>query len=246
MNRSLATFALLLAPFLAATVASARTYVYDQAGRLTLAIYEDGNAIQYVYTKGNNIREVIRLMAPAAPSDLSVVRDFETRARLEWDDNSTDETGFTLQRRTANSSDWQTIATLGSNATSYDDNSLKSTLNYVYRVYANTGQIDLHSAYSDSVAASGEGSIAFSITSIDVYDPENSLFLIHFQSQSGSEYQLQVSSSHEPGTWVPYPWRSTPDGVPTQSNISGQAGQTSIYVFDSIQDKIYFRIVYFQ
>jgi hypothetical protein len=56
-----------------------------------------------------------------------------TQIDLSWTDNSDNETGFELQRRTY-SGTWATIATLPVNATSYSDTGLAPLDTYIYRV----------------------------------------------------------------------------------------------------------------
>jgi hypothetical protein len=61
-----------------------------------------------------------------------------TQIDLSWADNSTDETGFELQRR-GNSSIWATVATLPVNTTSYSDTGLTPLTTYLYRVRSTNG-----------------------------------------------------------------------------------------------------------
>lgn len=239
MKRSLAILALLAV----ALSSHARSYRYDEAGRLILAVYDDGSALRYTYTHGNNIDKVERLAAPAAPSGLAATRDFQVRAKLSWQDNSDDETGFVVQRRSVFSSDWQTVSILAADATEFVDTSLDPNSNYAYRVFASSATEGLESAYSVEAVASGEGSVAFYVTSIDLFDLDRSLFLLTFQGEAGGQYQLQSSSSLEAGSWAPYPWKASADAAASQQNIEGAAGPVSVYVVDSIRSRIFFRLL---
>src|SRR5262249_52661833 len=75
--------------------------------------------------------------APAAPSNLTAVYSWATRSvRLGWQDNSSNESGFVIQRQ-VNGGSWSTIANLAAGITSYTDttaNGKKKTLSY--RIYA--------------------------------------------------------------------------------------------------------------
>ncbi len=71
---------------------------------------------------------------PAPPSNLAAVSTAPNRIHLSWDDNSTDEVGFKVER--LENSDWIVIATLGANVASYDDTRLQSRRLYEYRVRA--------------------------------------------------------------------------------------------------------------
>ena len=68
-------------------------------------------------------------------------------ATLTWTDNSTNETGFYVERADSGSSNFTRIATVGANVKTYKD--VTSRGNYVYRVQAFNGSIV--SAYSNTV-----------------------------------------------------------------------------------------------
>ncbi len=70
---------------------------------------------------------------PAAPGDLRASIDGRT-VNLAWEDNTSDETGFELQRR-ASGGTWDVIATLGVNVARYTD-TVPSEGTYEYRVLA--------------------------------------------------------------------------------------------------------------
>jgi hypothetical protein len=76
---------------------------------------------------------------PKAPSSLAanlIGFFFNRRVVLTWIDNSTNETGFTVQRAVNSAGPWTTIATLPSDSTSYTD-PISIIINaYYYRVVA--------------------------------------------------------------------------------------------------------------
>ena len=86
---------------------------------------------------------------PAAPSRLAASAISSSRIELVWDDNSENETGFKLERRTATSSTWSTAATAGVGETTHVDTSLAAGTTYVYRARA-TGLAG-DSGYTDEV-----------------------------------------------------------------------------------------------
>ena len=76
-----------------------------------------------------------------APSNLKAIRDNvdTTNVKLSWNDNSTNELGFILQRKMGDSSSvnvYIIIDTLGFNTTSYIDSTTSDTTKYTYRIYA--------------------------------------------------------------------------------------------------------------
>ena len=56
--------------------------------------------------------------------------------QLTWSDNSTDETGFKVQRKTGTTGTYADIASVGANVTSYTDASLMNATTYCFRVNA--------------------------------------------------------------------------------------------------------------
>jgi len=82
---------------------------------------------------------------PAAPGGLTATATSSTQINLVWTDNSSNETGFLIERSPDNFTFTQ-IAATGPDATSYPDTGLASSTTYYYRVRAsNSGG---NSAYS--------------------------------------------------------------------------------------------------
>ncbi len=71
---------------------------------------------------------------PAAPSGLTAT-DSPTQVNLTWTDNSSNETGFVIERA-ANGGAFQVIATVGPGVTAYADASAWASTSYTYRVGA--------------------------------------------------------------------------------------------------------------
>ncbi len=235
---------LLASCFLAAPIAVlARSYHYDDAGRLVLAIYEEGSALRYTYTYGNNIDRVERVVVPAAPSGLESVRVAVSAASISWQDRATDETGYVVQRRSMFSSDWQSVATLPPDAQSYVDETLAPSLNYAYRVYATSGTEGLISAFSTESVAGGMDSLSFRIITLDLHDATSSLFLLTFDSKADEQYQLQASTSLLADSWQSYPWQTSPTEDPTEQAIPGQEGRVTVYFLASESSGMFFRLL---
>lgn len=74
--------------------------------------------------------------APAAPSGLTLTVNSSSSITLRWNDNSTSEANFRVERSTNASTGFSEIATPSANATSYQDNALAAATHYFYRVRA--------------------------------------------------------------------------------------------------------------
>lgn len=89
--------------------------------------------------------------APAAPTSLTATTASRTQINLSWADNSTNETGFLIERSTSIGSGFLQIGSVGVNVTTFASTGLKSNKVYYYRVRATNavGQ----SAYSNTASA---------------------------------------------------------------------------------------------
>jgi hypothetical protein len=73
--------------------------------------------------------------APAAPSNLSATAISRTRIDLTWADNSSNETGFRIERST-NGTSYSQIASVGANVSSFSSTGLRRNRLYYFRVRA--------------------------------------------------------------------------------------------------------------
>ena len=87
--------------------------------------------------------------APKNPTQLAVTQGSSTAATLTWTDNSSDETGFRIERATSATGTYVSIGTVGANLSGFSDSGpfIQGTA-YFYRVFATNGA-------GDSVAADG-------------------------------------------------------------------------------------------
>ena len=72
---------------------------------------------------------------PVTPSSLSANAASHTQINLSWSDNASNETGYRVERSLDQSS-WSLRATIATNSTRYNDNSLAASTTYFYRVVA--------------------------------------------------------------------------------------------------------------
>ena len=94
---------------------------------------------------------------PNAPTNLAANATSSSEIALTWQDNSSDETGFKIERGSAGSpASFSEIATVGTDATSFNDTGLNSNTTYTYRVRAYNSNGD--SNYSGEASATTQGS----------------------------------------------------------------------------------------
>ena len=105
---------------------------------------------------GNTVDELpvcdlcpITLMV-APPSNLVAIAVDDERIDLSWDDNTTQNTAYQIERSLTSGSGFVVIASIGPNATSYSDLGLTPETTYYYRVKA-SGPMD--SDYSNEASA---------------------------------------------------------------------------------------------
>ncbi|NJM14178.1 MAG: fibronectin type III domain-containing protein [Bacteroidales bacterium] len=73
---------------------------------------------------------------PMAPSALGATATSSTQINLAWTDNSNNETGFKIERKTGSGGTYTEIATVGADVTAYSNTGLTASTTYYYRVVA--------------------------------------------------------------------------------------------------------------
>src|SRR5207249_603523 len=98
----------------------------------------------------SSIASATTKVVPASPSGLTATAASASRINLAWKDNSTNETGFKIERSLDGASFTQ-IATVGASVTTYANTGLAAGTTYFYRVRATNANGD--SAYSNVARA---------------------------------------------------------------------------------------------
>lgn len=74
-------------------------------------------------------------VVPLAPSNLVAESNISSEAELEWTDNSTNESGFKIERK-ASGQNYAVVGTVGADIMNYEDLELQNGEEYTYRVYS--------------------------------------------------------------------------------------------------------------
>jgi alpha-tubulin suppressor-like RCC1 family protein/chitodextrinase len=79
---------------------------------------------------------VSNILTPAAPSGLVATFASPTQVSLTWNDNSTNETGFRIERKVGTGGTYALLASVGAEIESYTDSTIVVGIQYFYRVCA--------------------------------------------------------------------------------------------------------------
>jgi hypothetical protein len=108
--------------------------------------------------------------APAQPGNLTATAISDSQVQVKWSDNSNNETGFLIERKTGAAGTWTQIGAVEFNLVSFVDQTVAVNTTYTYRVRA-TNAIG-QSAYTDEVTlttpAAGPVQSPFSGTSLPI------------------------------------------------------------------------------
>ncbi len=86
----------------------------------------------------NEASAITAVLTPNPPSNLEATTSHinPNQVRLDWLDNSSNETGFVIQRCIPQEVDWAIIDSVGANRFNYTDYGLETETTYNYRIYA--------------------------------------------------------------------------------------------------------------
>jgi len=136
-------------------------------------------------------------LPPGAPSNLAATAVSTSQINLTWTQNSSDETGFKIERATSSGGTYAQIATVGANVTSYVNTGLSGSTTYYYRVcsyntWGNSAYTAVDSATTANVApvlaaisnrTVNEGSLLqFSASATDADEADSTVTISNFES----------------------------------------------------------------
>ncbi len=142
----------------------------------------------------------------SAPSNFACVVSSSSQINLTWDDNSSNETSFSIERATSSPTTIE-VASVGQNATSYNDTNLLEQTEYFYRVRAYNSNTNVYSNYTSECSTSTliyvpTGNLTSSIFDTGLTNGAAFNFIKWRGVQpSGSRVLFQFASSNSTSSW---------------------------------------------
>jgi putative hemolysin len=144
---------------------------------------------------------------PISPTSLTANALSSSQINLSWNDNSTDETSFRVERSPNGLSSWVEVANVSANTTNFSNTGLTSCTTYYYRVRAHRSGDNVYSSYSNLSNATTTGcplsapsslaANAISFTQIDLSWSDNSTDETSFRverSPNGSSSWVEIAN----------------------------------------------------
>ncbi len=150
----------------------------------------------------NSASVTTAVAAPAAPSSLTATLIASTTIGLAWIDNSTDETGFSIERcQGTGCTNFLPLAQAGQNVTGYTDAGLLPGTTYTYRVRAFNG--GGNSSYSAAAsAATPAPTVPSPPTNLTASSPTHRRVDLEWVDNSGDETGFRLERSTDGTTFV--------------------------------------------
>lgn len=126
---------------------SPATLYYFQVRALT----KKGTVLSNIVSKQTLATPPLQSQPPSAPTNLTATAVSSSQINLTWQDNSTNETGFRIERASSSAGPFTQIATVGAETTTYSNTGLSASTTYYYRVCAYNS--DGNSPYSNVASA---------------------------------------------------------------------------------------------
>lgn len=135
------------------------------------------------------------LAAPSIPAGLTATPISYNQIRLNWTDNSSNETGFELIRSLTSTGTFVPVGTIGANNTTFTDSGLVANKTYYYKIRAiNAGG---ESQYSAIISATTQAASAFvnAPNPLRVFAGANNSISLNWQDNAINEWNYRVYRS---------------------------------------------------
>jgi uncharacterized protein (AIM24 family) len=146
---------------------------------------------------------------PNAPSNLTAAAGSSSQINLSWQDNSSNETGFKIQRATSSSGPWAQIATVGANTSSYPDAGLSASTTYYYRVfsYNSAGNSGYSNVANTTTQSSGGTTVPDAPSNLTANTVSSSQINLTWQDNSTNETAFEIWR-YTGSRWITLPVQS--------------------------------------
>lgn len=208
-----------------------RAYEYDKLNRLSKIINEDGSQINYTYDAVGNRITLTSAVLLLPPSSLTAKSTSSSSIVLAWKDNSTDETGFKIERKIGGCdsvNSWSQIAEKGADVTTHTNTGLTPNTTYSYRVMAyNAGD---NSAYSNCASAkTGVSGSPNSPSNLDAVSVSSNKIDLSWKDNSADETGFKVYRKAGTGSWTLL--TTTPANVESYSDTTATGNTSTRYSY---------------
>ncbi|HOK33571.1 MAG TPA: fibronectin type III domain-containing protein [Fervidobacterium sp.] len=142
----------------------------------------------------------VKFNPPQTPTDLNATALSSTQIKLTWQDKSTDELGFKIERKTGASGTWKETAEASANTETFTDTNLDSNTTYYYRIkaYNNFG----YSGYSNEASATTSIGIPQAPTDLNATALSSTEIKLTWQDKSTDELGFKIERrTGASGTW---------------------------------------------
>lgn len=141
------------------------------------------------------------LAATAVTQATPMMQSSGAQINLSWQDNSIDEEGFRIERKTGATGDWSQIAEVGANVTSYADTGLEAGTTFYYRIQGYRGVVN--SVFSNEAQATTPGTLTPPApTNLAAAAASASQINLTWKDNSSNETGFKVESKiGATGTW---------------------------------------------
>ncbi len=143
------------------------------------------------------VSRICVLLPPAAPENLRLNLVTDTTAVIAWEDKSSNESGFKIERKTGTVGTWSQIALVGANVVTYQDSGLNEATSYFYRVKAYNSAGD--SKYSNELNVLTRPAAPSGLEAVAVHERRVNLSWTY---NSAGETGIRIERKTGAGNWI--------------------------------------------
>jgi hypothetical protein len=176
-------------------------------------------------TQANASTSAAPTIPPTAPNTLTATASGGTQITLGWRDNSTDETGFRIERASASGGPFTMVATVNAGLQMYMNTGLTPSTTYYYRVQAYNGIGS--STYTNEASATTLEAAPFAPTTLVATASSSSKVELTWIDKSSSETGFRIQRSTASGG--PFSVVGTAAANATSFSNTGLSAATTYY-----------------